>query len=700
MPAAGKYNDTLLAKFIRNSDILIAVAVVSVVIMMIIPLPSLLLDILLALNISIAMAILLISMYMLNVLEFSVFPSLLLMVTLFRLALNVSSTRLILLQGKTFGGKIIRAFGDFVVGGNYVVGLVIFLILVVIQFVVITRGATRVAEVAARFTLDAMPGKQMSVDADLQNGLINDEEAKKRRKNIQREADFYGAMDGSSKFVQGDAVAGIIITIVNIVGGLIIGVWQRGEGLVEAAQVYTLLTIGDGLVSQIPALLISTATGIVVTRAASESDLGKDLASQFLVDPKIYFIISGMLGFMSLIPGMPTVSFLVLGGISFATGWTLKMKKDEDARRPLDAEVARKEEEKKKKTEDVSALLQIDPMELEIGYSLIPLVDTDQGGDLLDRIKMIRRQMVIELGLIVPPVRIRDNMQIEPNEYTFHIKGFEVGRGKLITDHYLAMNMEGVEEKIEGQAVRDPVFGLPALWISEKHRATAEVAGYTVVDPPTVVATHLTEIIKRHAHDILGQEELKEIMKNVEKNYPLLVQEVQNQPFFKEGTLLRVLQNLLREGVSIRNMVPTLETCLEKSKLLDRVTPDLLTEFCRAALAQSISRKYLQPDGSMSVMTIDPRLEDLFRRSVQGSEVTGRYISLDAETSEKLFNAIKDLVNSAADRRVFTPVFMTAPDIRACVKRLMERVSREIVVISFNEIIPETRISSVGVLEI
>ncbi|MDD2715116.1 MAG: flagellar biosynthesis protein FlhA [Candidatus Wallbacteria bacterium] len=694
-----KFENTYLAAFLRNSDILISIGIVSIVVMMIIPLPSFLLDILIAMNISISMAILLVSMYLGNVLEFSVFPSLLLLITLFRLALNVSTTRLILLQGVAFNVKIVRAFGDFVVGGNYVVGIVIFIILVIIQFIVITRGATRVAEVAARFILDAMPGKQMSVDAELQNGLIDADQAREKRQNIKREADFYGAMDGASKFVQGDAIACILITVVNIIGGLIIGVFQRGEGIALAAQTYTLLTVGDGLVTMIPALLVSTATGLIVTRAASESNLGRDLISQFLVEPKVYFIIAALLATLGFTPGLPTLSFLMLALMAVSLGFALKRKKAEELWRPSEEETAKMNQEKKKKSEDVAALLQIEPLELELGYGLVPLFDVQSGGDLQDRVQTIRRNTALELGLIVPSVRIRDNINLEMNEYTIQIKGFEAGRGKLMLKQYLVMGLKESGNLIEGTEIKEPISGSRAVWVNEENREKAEQEGYTVLDVPAILTIHLTEVIRHFAFQILGQEELKDILKNLEKNYPSLIEEVRKTKAYEQGVLLKVLQNLLREGISIRNMVLILEGIMERCKSSATLFAGELTELCRIRMAPLITQKFAR-DGLVHVITLDPELEELFRNSLQGPDESDQHIALDSGTMKKIRSSMDKLFGSLSEKKISPCIILTSPDLRKMVKDLFDRLAPGIVVLSTLELQPNIEVNTLGMIEI
>ena len=512
-----------LQKLGQYRDIYVIVAVIMVVIMMILPLPPFILDILLACNISLSLLVLLLSMNINEPLEISVFPTLLLLLTLFRLSLSVSSTRLILLHANA--GNIIRAFGNFVVGGNYVVGFVIFLILVVVQFIVITKGSERVAEVAARFTLDAMPGKQMSIDADLNAGLISEAEARQRRRQIQREADFYGAMDGASKFVKGDAIAGIIIVLIDFVGGLLIGMLGRGLDFQQSLNQYTLLTVGDGLVSQIPALLVSTATGIIVTRAASENNLGHELNIQLLSSPKTLMVTSGVLMVFAVVPGLPFIPFFILSGLFGLLGYAL-WREQASTESTVAADQARKELEERRQPESVLSLLQVDMIELEIGYSLIPLVDSEQGGDMLDRITMIRRQCALELGIVVPVIRIRDNLQLPPNSYVIKIKGIELGRGQLMLNHYLAMDAGSVTEHVPGEPTKEPAFGLDALWISEEHREQAEINGYTVVDSPSVLATHLTETIRNHAHELLGRQEVQTLLDSLRNEYSAVINEL------------------------------------------------------------------------------------------------------------------------------------------------------------------------------
>ncbi|RKY70141.1 MAG: flagellar biosynthesis protein FlhA, partial [Candidatus Latescibacterota bacterium] len=586
-----------MGKITQHSDVYLAVAVIAIIGVMIVPLPPRLLDVFLAFNITFALVTLLMTMYITKPLELSIFPGLLLITTLLRLSLNVASTRLIL--GEAYAGEVISAFGNFVVKGNYVIGFVVFLILVVIQFVVITKGAGRIAEVAARFTLDAMPGKQMSIDADLSAGLITDAEARKRREDISREADFYGAMDGAGKFVRGDAIAGLVITAINILGGLAIGVLQKGMPLSQALHTYTLLTIGDGLVAQIPALILSTAAGVIVTRAASEENMGMELATQMLAKPRAILVAAGALLIFAIIPGLPTVPFLLLatlaGGVAYSTRKAKQKQIEEEA-----IKVSRA-----KPQERIEDYLRMDTLEIEIGYGLIPLVAPEQGGDLLDRVTAIRRQCASELGLVVPPVRIRDNLQLKPNEYKIKIKGVEIAQGEVMPESYLAMNPGCAQGEIEGIDTTEPAFGLPAKWITEKEKEQAELLGYTVIEASAVLATHLTEVIKSNAHEILGRQDVQNLLDNLKKNYPAVVEGVVPQQI-SVGTVQKVLQNLLRERVPIKDLLTIMETLADYASLVKDT--ETLTEYVRHALGRTICQLYKNQDGSISVITVDPKV--------------------------------------------------------------------------------------------
>ncbi len=678
-----------LNKLQEKSDILIAILVITIVLMMIIPLKPALIDILLIFNISFALIILMVAMFNSEPLEFSVFPSLLLIMTLFRLALSISTTRLILLYAEA--GEVIQAFGSFVVGGNMVVGFVIFLILVVIQFIVITKGAERVSEVAARFTLDAMPGKQMAIDADLNAGLIDEREARTRREKIQNEANFYGAMDGASKFVKGDAIAGIIIVIINIVGGLILGMAQRGMDLSQAAQTYTILTIGDGLVIQIPALLISTATGIVVTRSASKLSLGKEVGSQLFNHPKalglaaVILLVLGTIG----LPKLPTYSLAAFFGMLYFSFRSSLVEEVEEV-----AGEDMQEAEEIKKPENVVELLQVEKMEMELGYGLIPLVDTEQGGDLLDRIVMIRRQCAVELGFIVPPIRIRDNMQLKPNSYVIKIKGIQIATGELILDNYLAIG-PGIETdlNLSGIDTVEPAFNLPAKWIDTKDQERAEQEGYTVVDPPSVLATHLTAVIKNHAFELLGRQEIQNTIDFVKDSNPAVVNEL-IPDLMNIGDIQKVLSNLLKEQVSIRDMVTILETLADYAKISR--DNDVLTEYVRQSLKRQITKQYLDSDMKLTVLTLDPSLEEQLRNSVQQSEF-GSYLALDPELAQKMIDKLTTYYDNLTNQGI-TPIVLCAPVLRIYFKRLLDRFITNIVVISYNEVDSEVNVEVIGMV--
>lgn len=679
---------SMLERVSRFSDLYVVLAVVLIVIMMVLPLPTFLLDILLAANISLSLLILLITMNVSEPLDIAVFPSLLLITTLFRLSLNVSSTRLILLTGDP--GKIIKAFGSFVVGGNYIVGLVIFLILVVIQFMVITKGAERVAEVAARFTLDAMPGKQMSIDADLNSGLITEAEARFRRSQIEREADFYGSMDGASKFVKGDAIAGIIITIINLLGGFAIGIGQKGLTFSEALTRYTLLSVGDGLVSQIPALLISTATGIIVTRAASENNLGSDLTSQLFSDPKVLGTAAAVIALLGFVPGLPTMPFLLIALLAGLLAYALHNAKLTQVIQE-DIIMEQQELEDARKPESLISLLQIDQIELEIGYSLIPLVDETQGGDMLDRISMIRRQCALELGLLVPVIRIRDNLQLDPSAYVVKIKGIQVGCGELMVNHYLAMDAGGVTETVPGIPTKEPAFGLDALWVDESNREQAEYAGYTVVDPPAVLATHLTEIIRDHAHELLGRQEVKTLLDGLKQEYPAVVDELIPN-LLSIGEVQKVLQNLLREGVPIRNLVTILETLADMAPITR--DPDYLTEYVREGLARQISRMYLDND-ILSVLTLSHEWEEAIAEGIEHTE-RGMAVTMDPRLIQRLYY---ELGQALEQHMLPYPIILVSPQIRMALKRLTERSIPKLIVLSYNEISTDIQVQAIGTVK-
>ncbi|EIJ81483.1 flagellar biosynthesis protein FlhA [Bacillus methanolicus PB1] len=673
-------------------DLSVLLGVILIVAMLIIPFPTWLLSILIIINISLALIVLLTSMNMREPLQFSVFPSLLLILTLFRLGLNVSTTRAILSNGEA--GGVVETFGTFVIGGNLVVGLVVFLILIIIQFIVITKGSERVSEVAARFTLDAMPGKQMSIDADLNAGMISEQEARQRREKVGREADFYGAMDGASKFVKGDAIAGIIIVFINLIFGIVIGMLQKDMSISDAASHYSLLTVGDGLVSQIPALLISTATGIVVTRAASEGNLGTDITSQLLAYPKMLYITGGTIFFLGLFTPISDLLTLPISGLLVLGGKMLSRmpEPDKEHLQELEEEI---ETDEMKSPESVVNLLSMDPIEFEFGYGLIPLADTNQGGDLLDRIVMIRRQLAIELGLVIPVVRIRDNIQLQPNEYRLKIKGNEMARGELLLDHYLAMSPGADDDSIEGIDTVEPSFGLPAKWITEEMKEKAEILGYTVVDPPSVVSTHITEVIKANAYELLGRQETKQLIDHLKESYPILVDEVTPNPL-SVGEVQKVLAKLLKENVSIRNLPVIFETLADFGKVT--TDTDLLTEYVRQALARQITNQYTGQEKTLKVITLSGKVEKKIAEGVQQTE-HGNYLSLDPSISQQILESIASQIEqlSLMDQ---TPVVLCSPAVRMYVRQLTERYFPQIPILSYNELEANVEVQSVGVVNV
>ncbi|MHB8926035.1 MAG: flagellar biosynthesis protein FlhA [Bacillota bacterium] len=689
MPVNG---GTLTSRIFKYSDVFVAVAVIAMIVMMVVPLPTALLDLLLSFNLTFSLVVLLVTMYTAEPLQFSIFPSLLLVTTLFRLSLNVTSARLVLLNG--YAGEVIRTFGSFVVGGNPVVGFIVFLILVVIQFIVITKGAERVAEVAARFTLDAMPGKQMSIDADLNAGTITDKEARARRLAIEREADFYGAMDGASKFVRGDAIAGILIIVIDIIGGFVIGMVQRGMSVTEALSTYTLLTVGEGLITQIPALLVSTATGMIVTRAASEGAMGQDLVAQLLAQPRVLQIAGGVLGLLGLVPGLPKLPFFALAVLIFGLGSYMQRALKVDAAEA--EEKARAEAvESEKRPENVLSLLQIDPLEIELGYGLIPLADRTQNGDLAERVAAIRRQMALELGLVVPPIRIMDNMQLRPNTYLIKLRGVQISQGELILGRSLAMNPGVAEEDLEGIQTHEPAFGLPALWITDEQRERAEALGYTVVDPGSVLATHLTEVVRGHAPDLLGRQEVQTLIEAVKQHHPAVVEELIPN-LMTLGEVQKVLQNLLREGVSVRDLVSIAESLADHAR--QTKDPDILTEYARQALYRTITRQYGLDKGPTNVVTVDPELEQVILRSVQRSD-QGSYLALDPEVTQRVHASLRDLIEklTALGRQA---IVLCSPIVRLYFRRLTEKALPRLVVLSYNELDSGVEVESIGTVNV
>ncbi|MFP4379206.1 MAG: flagellar biosynthesis protein FlhA [Candidatus Sumerlaeia bacterium] len=698
----GETTNPLVAFFLANRDILMPIWVVGILLIMIIPIPPTLIDFFLTLSISGALLILLVGIYMLKPLDFSVFPSLLLLVTLFRLSLNIATTRQILLRGNVgadAAGKIIETFGEFVVQGQFLVGGIIFLILVIINFVVITKGAGRIAEVSARFTLDAMPGKQMSIDADLNAGLIDEQQARERRSTIEQEADFYGAMDGASKFVRGDAVAGLIITAINILGGLAVGVFQHGMDVGNAARTYTLLTIGDGLVSQIPSLIVSTAAGMVVTRAASETTLGETVTKQFLLQPRALTIVAGILVVFAMIPGLPKVPFIFLAGLLAYVAYSARksMRSTELVRAEEEAQAAAAEaQEATPESEVLESILTPDMISLEVGYGLIPLVDQAQSGELLDRIKSLRRQFALDMGFIVPPIHIRDNLELKPGGYSVLIKGSEVASSELMTNHLLAMSAEEqTENPLGGIATTEPAFGLPAVWIPERDRERAQAMGYTVVNLATVIATHLTEVLRQYAHELLTRQETQKLLDGVQKKFPKIVEGV-IPDMIGLGTVQKVLQNLLRERVSMRDMLTILETMIDHAT--PNQHPDMLTEYVRQALSRSITKQFVSSDNKLYVMMLDQEIEDLVARASQQTD-EGTLLALEPNLAQRIIESIQLGIERFSVMQA-QPILACLPPIRLPMRRLTEKFFPNLVVLSHNEIAPTAEIESVGIVRL
>lgn len=677
---------------VNYPDIVISAGAVGVLMIMLLPLPRFVLDVLLSFNIALSIIVLLVGMQVRTPLEFSVFPSILLLVTLLRLSLNIASTRLILLhghEGPAAAGEVIRAFGNFVVGGNYTVGLVVFTILVIINFVVVTKGSGRVAEVAARFTLDAMPGKQMSIDADLNAGLINDAEARRRRKQVAEEADFYGAMDGASKFVRGDAIAAVVIILVNILGGLTIGVLQQGMTIGAAAHTYTLLTVGEGLVAQVPALIVSTAAGIVVTRAAAEADLGREIATQVLMSPKALGTAAGILLALGLVPGLPHVAFLGLGGgVAWMAYELIRHERATQKSAAQSVDVGRAED-------PMPRVAPLDQMEIQVGYGLVNLVEGSQGGTLLDRIKALRRQIAENMGFIIPPVHIRDNLRLRPNEYSIMLKGVELAKAEVVPSHVLAID-PGTAQKgaVHGIATKDPAFGLPALWVPEQMRDRAHSAGYTVVDPSSVVITHLSELIKRHAHELLGRQETQALLDELAKVHPKLVEEVvpATVPL---GVIVRILANLLREGVPIRDLRTILEAVADHAG--SSKDPEILTEAAREALARTITRQYQAPDGTLTVIAIDPRLDRMFAEHAAAGSAGPA--GLDPGVSQRVLHALRQAAERASSKGV-QPVILCSPAIRRHLRKLTERTLHSVPVLAVTEVDEAVRLHAIETVRI
>lgn len=683
-------------KFLNeNSDLAVALGLLLVMVVMIVPIPPMMLDLLVASSLAIAILVMLVSVYTKRPLDFSTFPSVLLVTTLFRLSLNVASTRNILLRGGSEGtaaaGEIIRSFGEFVVEGNYVVGIVVFIILVIINFIVITKGAGRVAEVAARFTLDAMPGKQMAIDADLNAGLINDEVAKKRRKEVAEEADFYGSMDGASKFVRGDAIAGIMITAVNIIAGIIIGVSQNDMSFAQAAETFTLLTVGDGLISQIPALIISVAAGIITTRSTEDTNLGDQVSKQFRLHPKALYVAAGTLFVFALIPGLPQVPFIGVGVVLAYFAHKMEQWNEADKK----AETVAKTDEKKATPENLEDLLNLELVELEVGYGLVNLVDSEQNGDLLERITHIRKQFALDWGVIIPSVRIKDNLELKPGGYSVKIKGIEVARGELMSDHFLAMDPGSVIEKMDGIETVEPVFGLPAVWITEDQRDDAQYNGYTVVDLSTVVATHLTEILKSNLHELFGRQELVRVLDNFKEHYPKVVADLVPD-ILSLGVVLKVIQNLLREGVSVRDLRTILEALAEYG--VGTKDSDQLTEYVRQSLYRTITESIRSDQGDVPIFTLDRKIEESIAGNIIQDGAT-QQLSLDPKITQSILASLNEKIEEATGMGE-KMVVLCSPVIRNHFKRLTEKFIPNLVVISHNELSPDTHIRSLGTVRL
>jgi flagellar biosynthesis protein FlhA len=691
----------IVSLVMKNRDILLPIWVVGILLIMVIPVPPWVIDFLITVSIASSLLILFVGMYMLKPLDFSVFPSLLLLVTLFRLSLNIATTRQILLNGAAradAAGKIIETFGTFVVHGQYFVGGIIFLILVVINFVVITKGAGRIAEVSARFTLDAMPGKQMSIDADLNAGLINENQARERRSNIEREADFYGAMDGSSKFVRGDAVAGLIITAINIIGGLIVGVFQYNMSISAAAQRFSLLTIGDGLVSQIPSLIVSTSAGVVVTRAASDTTLGEMISKQFLLQPRAMGISAAILLVFAVIPGMPPAPFILFAGVLGYIAYMAKQAIQSTAliQAEQQQQLEKKAEPAGTEAEVLESILTPDMISLEVGYGLIPLVDQAQSGELLERIKSLRRQFALDMGFIVPPIHIRDNLELKPGGYSILIKGSEVASAELMTNHMLAMSTEEqTENPLGGIVTTEPAFGLPAVWIPERDRERAQAMGYTVVNLSTVIATHMTEILRQYAHELLTRQETQKLLDSVKKKYPKVIEGVIPE-ILDLGPVQKVLQNLLRERVSIRDLLTILETLTDHAT--ESKSPDYLTEFVRRALARTITKQYATSDGRIYLMMLDQEIEQIIARATQQTD-QGVLLALEPGLAQRVVEAIQKGIDKFSLHQT-QPILACLPNIRVQVRRLTEKFFPNLIVLSHNEIAPTVQIESVGIVRL
>lgn len=675
---------------IKKNDLLIGIYLLAAVLFFIISIPSWLLDILLAINILVAMVVLFNSLFAKEVLDMASFPTMLLFTTIFRISLNVSSTKLILKNGDA--GKVVDTFGKFVGGGNLVIGIIIFIILIIVQFIVINKGSERVAEVTARFTLDAMAGKQMAIDSDLNTGAITDKEAAERRKKLQQENSFFGSMDGATKYVKGDATAGLIITGINLVGGIVMGMVYGGLSINDALSKYTILTIGDGLSSQIPSLLISLATGILVTKASSDGELGDEIVGQLFSMDRVLIMVGAALSVLGILTPLPWYIFVPLGAALIFYGRKLGTKAGE-AKIEESAEQEENEAQEIRKPENVVSLLNVDPIELEFGYGIIPLADVNQGGDLLDRVVMIRRQIALELGAVVPIIRLRDNIQLNPNQYVIKIKGIQVSEGEILFDHYMAMNPGYVEEEITGIPTFEPSFHLPAIWITESQRERAESLGYTVVDPPSIIATHLTEVIRQHIAELLTRQDVQNLINNIKDNNSTLIDELVPK-LMGIGEIQKVLQNLLEEGISIRDLVTILETLADHAAVTR--DPDILTEYARQGLKRAISSKYFTVGEVTNVVTVDPAIEQEIMNSVKNTE-QGSYLSLDPERSKKIVEALGNELKKLEDMGK-NPIVITSPIVRMYFRNLAKDYYKDIIVISYNEVESNVELQSVGMV--
>ena len=675
---------------LKKNDLFMGIYILSAVLFFIISIPSWLLDILLAFNIMVALIILFNSLYAKEVLDMAAFPTMLLFTTIFRISLNVSSTKMILRDG--YAGHVVATFGEFVGGGNLVIGTIIFIVLIIVQFIVINKGSERVSEVTARFTLDAMAGKQMAIDSDLNTGAITDKEAAERRKKLQQENSFFGSMDGATKYVKGDATAGLIITAINLVGGVIMGMMYRGQSVNEALSTYAILTIGDGLCSQIPSLLISLSTGILVTKASSEGELGDEMVGQLFSIDRVLIMVGAALAFLGVLTPLPIYIFVPLGILLIVYGRKLKDKSGEATIEEM-AEAEETEAQEIRKPENVVSLLNVDPIELEFGYGIIPLADVNQGGDLLDRVVMIRRQIALELGAVVPIIRLRDNIQLNPNQYVIKIKGIQVSEGEILFDHYMAMNPGYVEEEITGIPTFEPSFHLPAIWITESQRERAESMGYTVVDPPSIIATHLTEIIRQHIAELLTRQDVQNLINNIKDNNSALIDELVPK-LLGIGEIQKVLQNLLEEGISIRDLVTIFETLADHAAVT-RDT-DILTEYVRQSLKRAISGKYFPPNEVTNVITLDPKVEQEIMGAVKNTE-QGSYLSLDPARTKAIMDSLGEELKKLEDMGK-NPIVITSPIVRLYFKKLASDYYKDIIVISYNEVESNIELQSVGMV--